>query len=71
MFNELLRAGLVLAFVFLLVWTGGILWMRAVLEGLLRFIVQVRRRDESDGMFKITRWTLSDEEVYESGYGTE
>lgn len=78
MFDELLGFGLMLVLVFLLMFLFaciyGIVWVRTVLGGfsmLFRLIVEVRGRDESDGLFERVIGVLSKEKVYESGYATE
>ena len=74
MLNELLRFGLVfvpgLLFVFLVGFCGAV-QMRAVLEGLSLFIVEMGRGDESDELFERVFGILPNEEVYEGGYATE
>ena len=74
MFDELLGFGLMLVFVSPFVCIGGIFWVRTVLEGFLVLfwlIAEVRRRDETDDLFERVIWVPAEEEVYESGYGTE
>ena len=74
MFDELLRFGLVFVLVLLFVFLvgfGGAVQMRAVLEGLFGFIVEMGRGDESNELFERVFGIFPDEKVYESGYATE
>jgi len=72
MFYELLRFSLVfvLVLVFLVGFCGAV-QMRAVLEGLFGFIVEMGRGDESNKLFERVFGIFPDEKVYESRYATE
>lgn len=73
MFYELLRFSFVLVLVLVVVGISGAILMRTVLLVLLSFVfvVEMKRGDESDGLFERMRWIFSDQKVYESGDATE
>lgn len=76
MFDELLCFGLIFVFALLVGYffkgIRGTIRVGAVLAMLLfGFIVEERRGDETNGLFKGVFWVFPDEEVYEGGYATK